>query len=151
MKAFWIFNINLTLALYSISYTYTLIPTLIPYPYTPYTLASLYSYSLSLQEFRVWGGVLTSIQIAQHATIGPDRGVCPAGYTAHSDVSQDLEFCYKDGSTTKTWVEAAAECASDGAWLVTIKDAFKEAWVSAYADGNQFWIGLSDLDMDNVW
>ena len=105
-----------------------------------------------MQEFRVWGGVLTSTQIAQHAAIGPDRGVCPAGYIARSNVSQDLEFCYKDGSTAKTWVEAAAECAVDGGWLVTIKDAFKNAWVSAYAiDKIPFWIGLSDLDQDNVW
>ena len=78
-----------------------------------------------------------------------DVHICPSGWTklgAHS--------CLKRFDTLMTWHESLAECEelSEGKGSLTTINSFQEMeGLSSLLDGNEAWIGLNDIDNEDIY
>ncbi|KAK6468952.1 hepatic lectin-like [Huso huso] len=59
--------------------------------------------------------------------------------------------CYYFSKQTKNWMESKDECERKASHLIIIKDQDQLDFVFGQMKGNNFWIGLSDKDIEGNW
>ena len=64
---------------------------------------------------------------------------------------KETQSCYKAFASLKTWSDASAQCASEGAILVTIESDVENEFVFSLAPGNDLWIGYSRMSKSGRW
>ncbi|CAH1274774.1 NPTX2 [Branchiostoma lanceolatum] len=78
-----------------------------------------------------------------------EEGPCPYGWYPAGYV------CYRAFDELASWQTASARCKREGGRLATVKDAdthnFLVALKNSIDPDEEFWIGLSDLDLDETW
>ncbi|XP_045195882.2 C-type lectin BfL-2-like isoform X2 [Mercenaria mercenaria] len=74
------------------------------------------------------------------------EGPCPPGWILNSG------SCYLFSSTSKTWIDAVADCNATGGYLVETNDGGEFEFVrDYYIDVYAFWIGLNDRTTEGTY
>ena len=69
----------------------------------------------------------------------------------HADFAQFNGACYKWINEPKSWSDAEDDCKQKGAHLVSIIDPVEQAYVFTELQSNKAWIGLSNMDVRNLY
>ncbi|XP_058863058.1 C-type lectin domain family 17, member A-like isoform X2 [Acipenser ruthenus] len=95
----------------------------------------------------LWRDVLNEIKDACTRTENASGYTCqPCSAGWHHSGS-----CYYFSKQTKNWMESKDECERKASHLIIIKDQDQLDFVFGQMKGNNFWIGLSDKDIEGNW